>query len=99
MTTAHSPLRVLRAQAELVAKHLKAFDRGEPIEVKKSGPFIMDLKAIAESKARGSVKFAVVMDDKTLAIELPWSKIAETSEVGIAEFILKQMRDERRKPH
>jgi hypothetical protein len=55
--------------------------------------------ALAQSIERGSITFGVVMDDKTLKITLSWSKIKETSEIGISEFVLKYMRDERGKVH
>jgi hypothetical protein len=35
------------------------------------------------------------MDDKVLTIDMPWVTIRETSEVGIAEYILRHMRDAR----
>ena len=85
MTTAHSPLRVLKAQAEHIAKLVKAIERGEnPVEDRGG--------KLAAARGRESVTFGVVMDDKFIKIEMPWSTIRETSEVGIAEFILKQMR-------
>lgn len=92
MTTSHSPLRVLKAQADHIAKHLKAISRGEnPIEDRGG--------KLAAARDRESVKFVVVMDDKVLTIDLPWVTIRETSEVGIAEFILKHMRGARDAEH
>ncbi len=88
MTTKHSPLRVLKAQADTIAAALKAAERGEKIASDPAGK-------IAASIAKGIVKFAVAMDDKIISIEMPWSTIRETSEVGIAEFILKHMREQR----
>jgi hypothetical protein len=39
------------------------------------------------------------MDDKVLSIEMSWATIRATSEVGIAEFILKHMRNARDAVH
>lgn len=88
MTTAHSPLRVLKAQADHIAKLVKAISRGENPTEDRGGK-------LAAARNRDSVKFGVVMDDKVLTIDMTWVTIRETSEVGISEFILKQMRDAR----
>ena len=92
MTTSRSPLRVLKAQADGIAKMMKAVERGEnPVE---------DVGGkIASARDRGTVKIGVVMDDKVISIDMPWSKIRETSEVGIAEWILQFMRDKREAQH
>jgi hypothetical protein len=88
MTTARSPLRALRAQAKTVAATLKAAERGQPLGTKH------DEKVVA-ARANETVTFAVVMDDKILKIEMAWTKIRETSEAGIAEYVLNQMREAR----
>jgi hypothetical protein len=88
MTTAHSPLRVLKTQADRIAAALKAAERGEKIADDPGGK-------IAAARSRDSVTFGVVMDDKVLKIEMAWSLIRETSEIGISEYILKQMREKR----
>lgn len=88
MTTAQSPLRVLKAQADQIAKTVKAISRGEnPIEDRGG--------KLAAARNRDSVVFGVVMDDKVLKIDMPWQTIRETSEVGISECILKHMREAR----
>ena len=92
MTTSHSPLRVLKAQADHIAKTVKAVERGEnPIEDRGG--------KIAVALTKDSVKFGVVMDDKVITIEMTWATIRETSEAGISEFILKQMREARDAVH
>lgn len=91
MTTSHSPLRVLKAQANKIAATIKAVERGDAGAYDPGGK-------IAAARTRESVTFGVVMDDKTLKIEMPWAKIRETSESGIAEYILKQMRGARNAP-
>lgn len=88
MTTSRSPRHVLKAQADKIAKTVKAISRGEnPVEDRGG--------KLAAARNRDHVKFGVVMDDKVLMIELSWATIRETSEVGIAEYILKQMREAR----
>lgn len=88
MTTSQSPLRVLKAQADKVAATLKAAERGEPIDIRFA-------EKIAAARGRESFKFGIVMDDKVITIDMPWELINNTSEVGIAEYILKQMRGAR----
>jgi hypothetical protein len=82
MTTKHSPLRRLKAQADTIAAKLKAGERGE---------------VAFKDGARGKdmVKVGVVMDDKILTIEFAWATIRETSEAALSEFILKHMREQR----
>lgn len=92
MTTARSPLRVLKAQADNIAKTVKAIERGEnPVEDRGG--------KLAAARNRESVTFGIVMDDKVLKIDMPWATIRDTSEVGIAEYILKHMREARDPQH
>jgi hypothetical protein len=88
MTTKHSPLRVLKAQADKIAQTLKAAERGEKIDVR----FAEKINAAREQE---SFKVGIVMDDKVITIEMPWETIRGTSEVGLAEYILVQMREAR----
>jgi hypothetical protein len=88
MTTARSPLPVLKAQADKIAAQLKVASEGKSIAHDPAGK-------IAAALAKESITFAVAMDDKILKIEMPWATIRETSEAGIAEFILDRMREER----
>jgi hypothetical protein len=88
MTTSRSPLRVLKAQADSIAKTIKAVERGEnPIEDQGG--------KIAAARNKPSVKFGVVMDDKLITIEMAWDIIQNTSEVALSEYILRYMRDAR----
>lgn len=89
MTTAQSPLRILKAQADKIAKALKAAERGEELF---ADPFS---KIAAARREKDNISFAVAMDDKILKIEIPWDLIRDTSESGISEYILKHMRDQR----
>lgn len=89
MTTSQSPLRVLKAQADKIAKTVKAIERGEKVEG--DDP----LGKIEASKVRGIFNFAVVMDDKIISLEMAWATISAHSEVGLAEYILKLMRGSR----
>lgn len=87
MTTVHSTPSVLKAQADKIAAVLKAAERGETVDVR----FAAKIEA---ARSNGSFKFAIVMDDKAITIELPWATIRETDEVTLAEYILAQMRME-----
>lgn len=88
MTTAHSPLRVLKAQADKIAATLKAAERGETIDARFA-------EKIAAARGKDIFKVGIVMDDKVITIEMPWATISATSEVGLAEYILNQMREAR----
>lgn len=92
MTTSRSPLSKLKAQADRTAQLLKAFDRGEQIPHQ----FGEKLRA---ARGKPSVKFAIAMDDKLISIEMTWATIRATSEVGLAEYMLKQMRGDRATTH
>lgn len=88
MTTKHSPLSALKKQADNIAQMLKAAERGDKIDVK----FAAKIEA---ARHRESFKFAVVMDDKIITIDMPWKTIQSTSEVGLSEFIVREMRERR----
>jgi hypothetical protein len=92
MTTSRSPLRILKSQADRIAQSIKAIERGENVTDDFSGK-------IAAARNRDGIKFGVVMDDKTLVVEMTWATIKATSEVGIAEYILKQIRGARETQH
>lgn len=86
MTTKNSPTSVLRNQADRIANSLKRAERGEWI----GGGF--DAK-IVEARSRPGFKAGIVMDDKVIVVEMPWSVIRDTSEAGLSEYILDQMRE------
>lgn len=69
---------VLRIQAEEIASILKKTENGE---------------VFSESRKHPSITFAVVLNDKILKIEMTWKIIRETSQTGIAEFILNHMNE------
>lgn len=92
MTTARSPLSALKAQADKIAAVLAAAERGEKIDVRFA-------EKIDAARAKESVIFGVVMDDKILKIEIPWTKIRESGETGLSEYILKHMRESRDEVH
>lgn len=94
MTTARSPGRVLRAQAEKIAAQIKAMENGEP-------PPVPDPAGkIAASHGTGLFSFGVIMDDKTLKFAMPWTAIRSMSVEMLAKTIFRAMREERRrKPH
>ena len=84
MTTKHSPLSVLKSQADNIAKVINAFERGDNIDMQFA-------KKIEAARAKESFKIGIVMDDKVITIEMSWVIIRNTSEVGLAEYILRQM--------
>ena len=86
MTTSQSPIHELQAQARKIASMLKKAERGKPVANDLGGK-------IAAARKRESIKFAVAMDDKILDIEMSWKTIRETSQAGIAEYILNNMRE------
>lgn len=88
MTTKHSPLRELKMQADKIAATIAAAERGETIDVAFAA-------RIEEARTRESVKLGIIMDDKVITIELPWTTIRATGEVGLSEYILLQMREAR----
>lgn len=92
MTTRHSPLRVLTAQADKIAATLKAAERGERIDARFA-------EKIAEARSKPSFTVGVVMDDKVLKLEMPWTVIKETTEPALAAYILGQMRESRDVQH
>lgn len=88
MTTSHSPLRMLKAQSDQIARTIKAAERGEPIAPEFA-------RKLAEARLRDSFVLGVLMDDKVLKITIPWATVRETSEVALSEYVLKQMRGAR----
>lgn len=92
VTTSQSPLRVLKAQADNIAKIIKAVERGEnPVEDRGG--------KIAAARNRDTFKVAVAMDDKIITIDMAWATIRANSEIGLAEYILKLMRGSREATH
>lgn len=89
MTTKHSPLRVLRAQADRIADLICTTERGEPVNVQFA-------EKLAAARDKESVKVAIAMDDKIISLDLHWSVIRSTGRVGLAQYILDQMRETRR---
>jgi hypothetical protein len=88
MTTKHSPLRVLKQQSDTIASVIKAAERGEKV----GGPFAAKIEA---ARSLPSFKVGIVMDDKIITLEIAWAIVRETSQVGLAEYILNQMKETR----
>jgi hypothetical protein len=86
VTTSQSPIAQLRGQAENIAGVLKRAEAGAP-----NGPTDPAHKFSA-ARCKPSVTVGIVQDDKLIRIEFPWSQIHDTTEAGIAEFILDYMR-------
>ena len=88
MTTKNSPLRELKAQADKIAATLAAAERGEVIDPHFAA-------RLHEARLKDVVTVGIVMDDKVIKIDLPWTLIKSTGEVGMSEYILRQMRESR----
>jgi hypothetical protein len=88
MTTKHSPLHVLKRQADTIAATLKAAERGEKINVRFG-------ERIAAARGRDSLTIGVFMDDKVIQITLPWSTIRDVTEAALSDYIVDQMREAR----
>lgn len=90
MSTGNSPLRVLKMQADKMAKNIKAIERGEVVVKDPDGTNML---------ANDTVKFGIVMDDRVITMEISWKKIRETSEVSLAAYILKLTKNVRDTHH
>lgn len=84
MTTSHSPLSALKAQADKIASTLKAAERGEKIH-----PVVA--AKLAAARGKESIKIGVAMDDKLITINISWAKIRDADEAGLSEWIVQQM--------
>lgn len=87
MTTKNSPTRALRAQADKIAALLKAAERGERIDVRFAAK-------ITEARKTPSIKVGIVMDDKVLTPEIPWTTIRELPEAELSAWIVGQMKEQ-----
>ncbi|MEI9804135.1 MAG: hypothetical protein WDN48_06265 [Pseudolabrys sp.] len=88
MTTKHSPLSTLRKQADKIAATIKAAERGDKIDVRFA-------EKIEAARGKESFKVGIVMDDKIYTIEMSWFTIRNSSEAGLSEYIVNQMREAR----
>lgn len=77
MTTKSSPIRVLKTQAERIAKALK-------------NPATPQMTA---ARLKPIFKTGIVMDDKVITVEMSWDLVDSTTEPALAEYILKLMRE------
>lgn len=84
MTTKNSPDRDLRAQANKIACALKDQD----------GPEM----ARARARSGSTTRVGIVMDDKTIIVEIPWSVIRSTDTEAFAEYVFDLMKETRRGP-
>lgn len=77
MTTKSSPYRVLKAQADKIAAALK-----HP-----------GARARSKHPLKDTVNVGIVMDDKVITLDMPWSLIAETTQQALSEYVLDKMRE------
>ena len=88
MTTKHSPLSAIKRQADKIAEMLKRAERGEKIDVRFA-------EKIESARGKDVFKVGIVLDDKVITIDMPWTTIHNTSEAGLSEYIVRQMRESR----
>ena len=88
MSTSRTTLSKLKAQADSIAKSLKAIERGETIVTDPGGK-------LRESLKRGVVNLAVAMDYKVITVEMAWSEIKKHSEASLSAYFLKYMQGQR----
>jgi hypothetical protein len=84
MTTSRSPHHRLKAQADGIARSMKAAQRGE----------VSDPRLLEALRSKPTLKTGVVMDDKIIRIELSWDMIRDIGETELSEMILEQMQKE-----
>lgn len=89
MTNKHSAPIVLQKQADAIANIIKRAERGEKADAIISG------KVRAARESKNSLKCAVIMDDKTIILEMPWDIIAHSTEAELATVVLKAMMETR----
>ena len=87
MTTAKSPPHILKAQAAMIAKTIKDAERGEKVDARFAAK-------VAEARNKPSLKVGIVMDDKAVTLDIPWTAISESSQGELAEFIFGLMQKE-----
>lgn len=88
MTSKNSPLSELKRQANEMARIISAAERGEVVDAKFA-------EKIKEARDKPSFKVGIFMDDKVITIEILWSVVKSSGEVGLAEYILNLMRETR----
>lgn len=52
------------------------------------------LRSMIPPSQEGSIKFAVVMDDKSIIIDIAWSEVARVSRQELSDLVLAQMKRE-----
>jgi hypothetical protein len=90
MTTSQSPLWQLKKQADAIARSLKDAESGDIGVNDPAGK-------IAAARKTGSIRVGVIMDDKTLKIDISWDAVRKSSEAELSAWILGCMQDNRSK--
>lgn len=92
MSTEHSPESILREQAHHIAVTLKRAEQGENVAPD-------PMHRIGKSLELGVVKLAIVMDDKLIALAIPWEQVRALTLPLLCDFIYGLMRGAREKAH
>jgi hypothetical protein len=85
VTTKNSSLRRLRAQAAEIAHVMKQAEAG----------IARDTRILEARCTKPNFKTGIVMDDKVITLDIPWTTIAETEKAALAEYVLGLMRESR----
>ena len=88
MTSKNSPRWKLEQQAGGIASILKKAERGGPVGVLWAG-------GLRLARTRPTFKADIIMDDKTIILELTWTLIKETEEKALVEYIINQMQEKK----
>jgi len=85
VTTAQSPAEKVRAQAMHIAALLLAIERGDL-------PKGMSADKLAKARSRDTFKAGIIMDDKTVIVEIAWDAVRDTNQEALTDFIISLMR-------
>ena len=77
-------MHTLKAQADAIARTIKAAEQGQQIDARFAAT--MD-----EARDRTSFKIGIVMDDGVVLLDMPWTVIRASGEADLSRYLLKQM--------
>ncbi len=82
-----SPLAMLQIRANKIAAQVKLTATIEKI----TGPAAAQ---VAAARERPSVKFATILDDAVINLEMTWAAIRQMSEAELAKLIIARIRED-----
>jgi hypothetical protein len=69
-------------------------DRQEAMKQAEAG-IARDTRILEARCTKPNFKTGIVMDDKVITLDIPWTTIAETEKAALAEYVLGLMRESR----